>query len=118
MENLLYVKAEQTHIHFIRDLLSSNCNSYDDCGINVLDSAVLVEGLSYNDKISMCKFMEYCEQFYPDDDFDINDYIRKNRSIDSTNCQRCTPVLRYRADCPGRTDPSARVSGPALTLLP
>lgn len=61
---------------FIRDLLSSNCNSYDDyCGINVLDSAVLVEGLSYNDKISMCKFMEYCEQFYPDDDFDINDYI-------------------------------------------
>lgn len=58
---------------YIKKLLSE-----DDDGERYLDieaSTVLVEGVSCTERVSWYRFMKYCEEFYPDDDFNIDDYL-------------------------------------------
>lgn len=45
-----------------------------DWDIDLDESSVLTEGVSCSEKISMYRFMKYCEKYFPDDDFDIDGY--------------------------------------------
>lgn len=56
---------------FIKNLLMENLNE----SVDILSSSVLVEGLSCTNSISMFKFMKHCENLFPDDDFNIDEYI-------------------------------------------
>lgn len=55
---------------FIKALLDEDV----DWDIDLDESSVLTEGVSCSEKISMYRFMKYCEKYFPDDDFDIDGY--------------------------------------------
>ena len=57
--------------NFIKTLLIEDSKDI----IDIERSSVLVEGLSCTNSISMFKFMKHCENLFPDDDFNIDEYI-------------------------------------------
>lgn len=73
--------------NYIRDLLESD----GDANIDIEQSMVLVEGVSCTNMITMLRFMKHCEQFFPDDEFDIEEYIDREPLDDiPSNQQQAT----------------------------
>lgn len=57
----------------------------DEEAVDILASTVLVEGVSCTERVTWYRFMKYCEEFYPNDDFDIDDYVINDYEEDTMN---------------------------------
>ena len=66
--NILVGRTET--YEFIRDYIKSAASG----DIDFEKSFVLVETIKLSDRKNIVAFMKYCEQYYPDDNFDIDDY--------------------------------------------
>ena len=57
----------------------------EELSIDILESKVLVEGLSCTQSVSIYKFMKYCEGIYENQDFNIEEYLNEDESPNSIN---------------------------------
>ena len=57
----------------------------EELSIDILESKVLVEGLSCTQSVSIYKFMKYCESIYENQDFNIEEYLNEEEQPNSIN---------------------------------
>jgi hypothetical protein len=74
-------KGRSDAYEYIKNILENDKEG----NISIEDSMVLVEGTSCTNWISVYRFMKYCEKFFTDEYFNIEDYVDEDEKSSTSN---------------------------------